>query len=68
MTGDVATINKTRPKTMPIFNVTIESFDKKAREAMEMARVGIYDINTIRRPDLGNSRKKFARTKDKEFT
>ena len=65
MTRDVTTINGTRRKAMPIFNVTIESLDKKAREAIEIAGVEINDFTTIRRPDLRRLKQKFAHTKDK---
>ena len=49
MIRDVTTINGTRQKAMPIFTVTIESLDKKAREAIEIAGVEINDFTTIRR-------------------
>ena len=67
MTRDVTTINGTRQKAMPIITVTIESLDKKAREAIEIAGVEINDFTTIRRSDLRRLEQKFAHTKDKEF-
>ena len=67
MTRDVTAINGTRQKAMPIFNVTIESLDKKAREAIEIAWVEISNFTTIRKPGLKRLKVKFSHTKDKEF-
>ena len=47
-------------KAMPIFNVTIESLDKKAREAIEIAGVEINDFTTIRRLDVRRLKQEFA--------
>ena len=60
VTRDVTIISGTRRKAMPVFNVTIESLDKKTKEAIEIAGVEMNDFTTIRRPDLRRLNLKFA--------
>ena len=67
MTRVVTTINGTRRKAMPIFNVNIESLDKEAREGIEIAGAEMNDFTAMRRPDLRRLKQQFAHTKDKEF-
>ena len=66
MTRDMTTINGTRRKAMPIFNLTIESLDKEARESIKIAGVEMNDFTTIRRPGLRRLKQQFAHTKDKD--
>eukprot|EP00795_Rhopilema_esculentum_P008405 gene8405-biopygen9466 len=66
-TKDVTTINGTARKAMPIFQMTIESLDKKAREHIEVAGVEMHDFTTVKRPDLRKLKQQFRHTKDKEF-
>ena len=60
MVRAVATVNGTSQKTMLLFNVTIESIDKEAREGIEIAGAEMDDLTTIRRPDLRRVKQKFA--------
>ena len=63
----MTTVNGTRRKSMPIFNVTIESSDDKAKEDIEVTGLEMKDLTTIKRPDLRKLKKRFDQTKDKEF-
>ena len=64
---EVTTVNGTRRKSMPIFNVIIESLDDKAKEDIEVTGLEMKDLTTIKRPDLRKLKKRFDHTKDKEF-
>ena len=52
---------------MPVFQMTIESLDKEAKEDIEVAGVEMHDFTTIKRPDLRKMKQQFKHTKDKEF-
>ena len=60
-------MNGTRTKSMPIFSVTIESLDDKAKEDIEVTGLEMKDVTTIKRPDLRKLNKWFDHTNDKEF-
>ena len=64
---EVTTVNGTRRKSMPIFNVIIESSDDKAKEDIEATWLEMKDLTTIKRPDLRKLMTSFDHTKDKEF-
>ena len=49
-------MNRTRRKSMPIFNVTIES-DDKAKEDIEVTGLEMKALTTIKRPDLRKLKK-----------
>ena len=54
---EVTTVNGTRRKSMPIFNVTIESLNDKAKEDIEVTGLKMKDLTTIKRPDLRKLKK-----------
>ena len=64
---EVTTVNGTRRKSIPVFNVTIESLDDKAKQDIEVTGLEMKDLTTKKRPDLRKLKKRFDHTKDKEF-
>ena len=60
-------MNGKRRRSMPIFNVTIESLDDKAKEDIEVTGLEMKGLTTIKRPDLRKLKKRFDHTKDKVF-
>ena len=64
---EVTTVNGTKGKSIPIFNVTTESSADKAKEDIEVTGLEVKDLTTIKRPDLRKLKKRFDHTKDKEF-
>ena len=63
-TRQIVTLSGTQKQSMPIFDLTIDSVDGRARE-----RIGakMADFTTIRRPDLSTLKWKYEHTKDKRF-
>ena len=64
---EVTTVNLTRRKSTPIFNVTVKLSDDKAKEDIEVKGLKMKDLTTIKRPDLRKLKKRFDHTKDKVF-
>ena len=62
---EVTTVNGTRRKSMPIFNVTIESLDDKAKEDIEVTGLEMKDLTTIKRPDLRKLKKRLITQRTK---
>ena len=63
----IVTVNGVNRETMPVFNLTIESFDGSAREKIGVTGTRLSDFTTVRRPDIRELKKRNAHTKDKPF-
>ena len=63
----IVTVNGVKRQTMPVFNLTIESFDGSAQENIEVTGTRLSDFTTVRRPDIRELKKLYAHTKDKAF-
>ena len=64
---EIVTVNGVKRQTMPVFNLTIESFDGSAQENIEVTGTRLSDFTTVRRPDIRELKKLYAHTKDKAF-
>ena len=52
---------------MPIFNLVIESLDRKASEKIQLTGTKLRDLTTVRRPDINLLKEQKEHTKDQRF-
>ena len=49
---EILTVNGSKRKSMPIFNLVIESLDGRASEKIQLTGTKLRDVTTVRRPDI----------------
>ena len=49
---EILTVNGSKRKSVPIFNLVIESLDGKASEKIQLTGTKLRDVTTVRRPDI----------------
>ena len=64
---EILTVNGSKRKSMPIFNLVIESLDGKASEKIQLTGTKLRDLTTVRRPDINQLKEQKEHTKDQRF-
>ena len=63
----MVTLGGTKKQSMPVYVLTIDSLDRKARKRIEVTGAKMPDFATIRRPALATLKGKYEHTRDKSF-
>ena len=63
----IVTVNGTKKQSMPVYDLTINSIDSKAKEKTEITGSKLADFTTIKRPTLTDLKEKFQHVQGKMF-
>ena len=66
-TRNILTVNGSKRKSMPVFNVTINSVDGRASENVEIMGTDIPDFTTVKRPTFTELKVKYGNVRGKTF-
>ena len=66
-TRNLVTVNGVKKKSMPVYDVTINSVDGQASEHVEITGSEMSDFTTIRRPTLQEFKEKYKHVQGKTF-
>ena len=63
----IVTVNGTKSKSLPIYQITIHSLDGLSSERIEVTRLDLPDFTTIEWPSIKELKDRFEHTRNKRF-